>query len=74
MAYVIMASSEVTDFPRSLQAAALFLRGYFVRRFLAHVSDDPEPHLTPAIELRIKDPNIRPGEVARLRSMAQRGG
>jgi hypothetical protein len=70
MAYVIMASSDVDGLPPWLAPAAGGLRRVFVRRFLAAVRDDARPHLARVAWFRLKDPNVRPAEAARVRRLA----
>jgi Ser/Thr protein kinase RdoA (MazF antagonist) len=70
MAYLIMASSEVDDLPSWLRPVIGWLRRGFLRRFLAAVQDDPQPHLARAASYRLKDPNVRPAEAARVRRLA----
>jgi hypothetical protein len=41
-----------------------------VRRFLAAVRDDARPHLARVARYRLKDPNVRPAEAARVRRLA----
>jgi len=71
MAYLIMASSDVDGLPSWLVPAAGWLRRLFLRRFLAAVRDDVRPHLTQVARHRLKDPNVRPSEAARLRRLAE---
>jgi aminoglycoside phosphotransferase (APT) family kinase protein len=70
MAYVIMASSDVDGLPAWLVPVAGWLRRMFLRRFLAAVRDDAGPHLTEVARYRLRDPNVRPAEAARLRRLA----
>ncbi len=70
MAYLIMASSEVDDMPWWLRPAGRGLRRAFVRRFRTAVRDDPRPYLTEVGRQRLKDPNVRPAEAARVRRLA----
>jgi aminoglycoside phosphotransferase (APT) family kinase protein len=70
MAYLIMASSDVDGLQAWLTPAAGWLRRLFLRLFLAAVRDDVRPHLAGVARYRLKDPNVRPGEAARLRRLA----
>jgi aminoglycoside phosphotransferase (APT) family kinase protein len=70
MAYLIMASSDVDGLPSWLAPLAGWLRRLFLRRFLAAVRDDMRPQLARAARYRLKDPNVRPAEAARLRRLA----
>ncbi len=70
MAYLIMASSDVDGLPRWLRPGVRGLRRSFVRRFRAAVHDDPRPYLAKAGRQRLKDPNVRPAEAARVRRLA----
>ena len=70
MAYLIMASSEVDGLPSWLMPVIGWLRRGFLRRFLAAVRDDPRPHLARVASYRLKDPNVRPAEAARVRRLA----
>jgi aminoglycoside phosphotransferase (APT) family kinase protein len=74
MAYVIMASSDVDGLPSWLAPAAGWLRRLFLRRFLAAVRDDVQPHLAEVARYRLKDPNVRPAEAARVRRLAGLAG
>jgi thiamine kinase-like enzyme len=70
MAYLIMASSDVDGLPWWLTPVARGLRRVFLSRFRAVVRDDPRPHLARVARYRLKDPNVRPTEAARLRRLA----
>lgn len=70
MAHLIMVSSEVDGLPAWLAPVAGGLRRGFLRRFLAAVRDDPRPHLAQVASYRLKDPNVRPAEAARVRRLA----
>jgi aminoglycoside phosphotransferase (APT) family kinase protein len=70
MAYLIMASSEVDGLPSWLTPVIGWLRRVFLRRFLAAVRDDPQPHLARVASRRLQDPNVRPAEAARVRRLA----
>jgi len=72
MAYLIMASSDVDGLPWWLTPVARGLRRVFLSRFRAAVRDDPRPHLAWVARFRLKDPNVRPAEAARLRRLAGR--
>ena len=70
MAYLIMASSDVDGLPWWLNPVGRGLRRVFLSRFRAAVRDDPRPHLARVARFRLKDPNVRPAEAARLRRLA----
>ena len=70
MAYVIMASSDVDGLPSWLAPLAGGLRRVFLQRFLAAVRDDWRPQLARVAAYRLKDPNVRPAEAARVRRLA----
>jgi aminoglycoside phosphotransferase (APT) family kinase protein len=70
MAWLIMSSSEVDDVPWWLRPAVGTVRGVLVRRFRAAARDDPAPYLAQVARYRMKDPNVRPAEAARLRRLA----
>jgi hypothetical protein len=72
MAYLIMASSDVDGLPWWLTPWARGLRRVFLSRFRSAVRDDPRPHLARVASYRLKDPNVRPAEAARLRRLAGR--
>lgn len=67
IASLIMRVSEVDDMPVPVRAAAALLRRAFVRRFESAVAASPAPYLAAAAARRIRDPNVRPGEVDQLR-------
>jgi len=71
MAYVIMASSDVDLIPVALRPVVGRLRASFLRQFLAETRDDHKPYLASAAAARMRDPNVRPSEVDRLRRMAE---
>lgn len=71
MAYLIIASSDLDALPWWLRPAAWSLRRMFLRRFRAAVRDDPGPYLAQAASYRLKDPNVRPAEAARLLRLAE---
>ena len=70
MAYLIMASSDVDGLPSWLTPMVRGLRGVFLSRFRSAVRDDPRPHLARVASYRLKDPNVRPAEAARVRRLA----
>lgn len=70
MAYLIMASSDVDLIPMPVRLIVGTLRASLFRQFLRHVRDDPGPHMGNAARERMKDPNVRPVEIARLQRMA----
>lgn len=72
MALLIMQTSEVDSMPAWLRIAAGEIRRLLVRRFLAGVSTDPGPYLITVAAARLQDTHVRPGEVARLRRLADR--
>jgi Ser/Thr protein kinase RdoA (MazF antagonist) len=75
MAYLIMASSEVDDFPLPVRTAVGVLRGTFIRHFLLAARDDPAPHIATVARHRMTDPNVRPSEadwLARRAAEAER--
>ena len=71
MAYLIMASSDLDALPWWLRPAAWSLRRLFLRRFRTAVRDDPGPYLAQVASYRLKDPNVRPAEAARLLRLAE---
>ena len=71
MAYLIIASSDLDALPWWLRPAAWSLRRMFLRRFRSAVRDDPGPHLAQVASYRLKDPNVRPAEAARLLRLAE---
>jgi aminoglycoside phosphotransferase (APT) family kinase protein len=73
MAWLIMSSSEIDDVPWWLRPAVGTVRGVLVGRFRAAAQDDPAPYLAQVAGYRMKDPNVRPAEIARLRQLAGDG-
>jgi tRNA A-37 threonylcarbamoyl transferase component Bud32 len=71
MAYLIMASSDVDLIPMALRPVVGGLRASLLRQFLAETHDDPKPYIPSAAAARMRDPNVRPSEVDRLRRMAE---
>lgn len=71
MAYLIMASSDVDLIPVALRPVVGRLRASLLRRFLAEAQDDPKPYIASAAAARMRDPNVRPSEVDRLRKIAE---
>lgn len=71
MAYLIMASSDVDLIPVALRPVVGRLRAALLRQFLAEAQDDPKPHIARAAAARMRDPNVRPSEIDRLRRMAE---
>jgi Ser/Thr protein kinase RdoA (MazF antagonist) len=71
MAYVIMASSDVDLIPMALRPVVGGLRASLLRQFLAEAHDDPKPYIPSAATARMRDPNVRPVEIDRLRRMAE---
>ena len=75
MAYLIMASSEIDDFPLRVRATVGAFRGAFIRYFLLAARDDPAPHIARVARHRMTDPNVRPQEadwLARRAAEAER--
>jgi aminoglycoside phosphotransferase (APT) family kinase protein len=71
MAYVIMASSDLDLIPVALRPVVGRLRASLLRQFLAEARDDAKPYIASAAIARMRDPNVRPSEVDRLRRMAE---
>lgn len=71
MAYLIMASSDVDLISVALRPVVGRLRASLLRRFLADAQDDPKPYITSAAAARMRDPNVRPSEIDRLRKIAE---
>lgn len=71
MAYLIMASSDVDLIPVALRPMVGRLRASLLRRFLADAQDDPKPYIASAAAARMRDPNVRPSEIDRLRKIAE---
>jgi aminoglycoside/choline kinase family phosphotransferase len=67
IAALIMRVSEVDDMPAAVRLAAAVLRRAFTRRFEAAVEARPGPYLAVIAPRRMRDPNVRPGEAAKLR-------
>jgi Phosphotransferase enzyme family len=67
IASLIMQVSEVDDMPLPVRVAAAGLRSVFVRRFSRTVSASPAPYLAASAARRLRDPNTRPAEAAKLR-------
>jgi aminoglycoside phosphotransferase (APT) family kinase protein len=72
MAYVILASSETDLLPLLVRLAVRPLRAIHLAQFLANAVDDPWPVMASAARQRMKDPNVRPSEAARLQRIADR--
>jgi aminoglycoside phosphotransferase (APT) family kinase protein len=72
MAYLILASSEVTDLPPAVRPIVRALRGRFIASFLHGAADDPAPYIGSVARHRMTDRNVRPAEADRLRRMAER--
>jgi len=70
MAYLIMATSEVDQIPAPLRLALRPVRAALIGQFLRAVHDDPGPHIAMVARERMRDRNVRPGEIERLRQMA----
>jgi hypothetical protein len=73
MAHLIMASSEVDGLPSWLAPGVRVLQNLLVRRFRSAVADDQGPYLPMIADLRARDVNIRPSEVARIRRLVPPG-
>jgi aminoglycoside phosphotransferase (APT) family kinase protein len=71
MAYLIMASSEVDQIPAPVRLALRTVRGAFIEQFRRAVHDDPGPHIAMVARERMRDRMVRPGEIERLRQMAE---
>jgi tRNA A-37 threonylcarbamoyl transferase component Bud32 len=69
IASLIMRTSDLDDMPAAVRLAAAVLRSAFIRRFEARVGADSAPHLAAAARRRLRDPNVRPAEAARLRQI-----
>jgi aminoglycoside phosphotransferase (APT) family kinase protein len=75
MAYLLMASSEVSDFPLPVRATVGAFRGAFIRYFLLAARDDPAPYIARVARHRMTDRNVRPSEadwLARRAAEAER--
>lgn len=72
MAYVILASSETDLLPVHVRLAVGPLRAIHLAQFIAYAVDDPWPVMASAARQRMKDPNVRPSEAARLQRIADR--
>jgi serine/threonine protein kinase len=70
MAYLILASSDTDLIPAPLRPVVGTLRAVLLRRFLAGLRDDPQPHLARVARERARDRNVRPAEAARLLAIA----
>ncbi|HUA30653.1 MAG TPA: phosphotransferase [Streptosporangiaceae bacterium] len=71
MAYLIMASSEVDDIPASLRLTLRPVRAALIGGFRRAAHDDPGPHIAMVARERMRDRNVRPGEIERLRKLAE---
>jgi aminoglycoside phosphotransferase (APT) family kinase protein len=71
MAYLIMATSEVDQATAPLRLALRPVRAALIGQFRRAVHDDPAPHIAMAARERMRDPAVRPGEVERLRQLAE---
>jgi aminoglycoside phosphotransferase (APT) family kinase protein len=71
MAYLIMASSDLDLIPVALRPVVGGLRASLLRQFVAETHDDPKPYIASAAAARMRDPNVRPLEIDRLRRMAE---
>jgi Phosphotransferase enzyme family len=68
IAALIMRVSEVNDMPAGVRAAAAVLRHSFISRFESAVAANPAPYLAVIAPRRMRDPNVRPAEAAKLRN------
>lgn len=71
MAALIMRTSEIDNLPAPVRLAAGVVRSSLIRRFEAAVAATPEPYLAVIARLRLRDPNVRPTEAARLRQVVE---
>jgi len=71
MAYLIMATSEVDQIPAVLRLALRPVRAALIGQFLRAVHDDPGRYIAVVARERMRDRNVRPSEVERLRRMAE---
>ncbi len=74
MAYLIMASSEVDQVPRSVRPIVGAIRAALIRQFRSAVRDDAGPYLVDVARERMLDPNVRPAEIERLTRLAEQAG
>ncbi len=70
IASLIMTVSEVDSLPAPVRLIAGQVRAVVVSAFEARVSCDFRPYLAAAASVRMRDPNVRPGEIDRLRRIA----
>jgi aminoglycoside phosphotransferase (APT) family kinase protein len=70
IASLIMAVSEIDSLPVPVRLIAGRVRATVVRTFEAQANCDFRPYLAKAAELRMRDPNVRPGEIDQLRRIA----
>jgi aminoglycoside phosphotransferase (APT) family kinase protein len=71
MAYLIMATSEVDQISALLRLALRPVRAAVIGQFRRAVRDDPAPYIATVARERMRDRNVRPGEVERLRRLAE---
>jgi aminoglycoside phosphotransferase (APT) family kinase protein len=71
MAYLIMATSEVDQVPALVRLALRPVRAALIGQFRHAVHDDPGPHIAMVARERMRDHNVRPSEIERLRQMAE---
>jgi aminoglycoside phosphotransferase (APT) family kinase protein len=66
IALLIMRTSDLDVVPLFIRPVAGFLRNVLVRRFEAVTAADPGPFMADMARVRLRDPNVRPGEAVRL--------
>jgi hypothetical protein len=65
------ATSDVDQIPALLRLALRPVRAALIGQFRRAVHDDHGPHIAMVARERIRGRNVRPGEVERLRQMAE---
>lgn len=70
IASLIMTVSEIDSLPAPVRLIAGQVRAAVVRAFEAQVNCDFRPYLAAAASVRMRDPNVRPGEIDQLRRIA----
>ena len=73
IASLIMRVSEVDSLPLPVRLIADQVRARVVSTFEARATCDFRSHLAEAASLRIRDPNVRPAEIERLRQIVAGG-
>jgi aminoglycoside phosphotransferase (APT) family kinase protein len=71
MAYLIMVTSEVDQIPAVLRPALRLVGAAHIGQFRRAVADDPAPYIATVARKRMRDRNVRPSEIERLRRMAE---